>query len=92
MIRDFKGSDVGFHPPAHRRRTMGRRSWPVLIAGLALAVCTALTGTMVSIEIAQADTFAFGAGPDGSPLALATFLGVLLAVMGGITAMVVRRH
>lgn len=85
MSRDSEGNHVGFHHPAHRRRAMGRRTMPVpeLIASVALAACTALAVTVVSIEIARADTF--GTGVEPNPLALATFLGALLAVMGGIT-------
>jgi putative exporter of polyketide antibiotics len=87
MSRDSEGNKVGFHHPAHRRRAMRRRAMPVpeLIASVALAACTALAVTVVSIEIAEADSFAFGAGVEPSGLALATFLGLLLAVMGGIT-------
>lgn len=75
---------------------MARRAMPlpVLVATLALALCTLLAMTVVSIEIAQADTFSFGIEGEQSPLALAGFLAVLLALMGGIAAAISRasRH
>ena len=72
---------------------MARRSMPLpaLVATLALAFCTLLAVTVVSIEIAQADAFWFGADGDPDPLTLAGFLALLMALMGGITAATVGR-
>ena len=91
MSRDHKSKGVGFHHPAHRRRAMARHGMPLpeLAASVALVACTGLALTVVSMEIARADTF--GAGVEPSGLALATFFGVLLAVGGGITALFLRR-
>ena len=84
--------DVGFD---HRPRQCGghkRCLLPVseLIATVALAISTAVAITVVSMEIAQADTFG-GDVTEGGGVAVATFLGLLIAAMGVITA-VVSRH
>jgi hypothetical protein len=86
MSRDSQRSTVGFHDPAHRRRVVGLRTMavPEVIASIALAACTALAVTVVSIEIAQADTFAFAAGVEESGLALAALLGLTLAAVGSV--------
>lgn len=100
MFSPFAGrpfnEHVGFEHPAHRRRAMARRAMPVpeLVATLALVICTLLAMTVVSIEIAQADSFSFGTDDGNNPLALAGCLALLLTVMGGITAAATRmvRH
>ena len=62
--------------PAHR---------PIeLLASLALALCTLVAVTAVSIGIARADVP--GAETAATPFALALFIGLLLSVMGGLTA------
>jgi hypothetical protein len=92
MFRALQGK-VGFDHPPHRRRAMARRAMPVpvLLATLALVLCTLLAVTVVSITIAQADTFSIGSERARNPLALAGFIGLLLAVVGAITAFAVRR-
>jgi hypothetical protein len=57
-----------------------------LIATAALAFSTVVAVTAVSIGIARADAFAVGANADAAPFAIALFLGLLLSVMGGLTA------
>jgi len=56
-----------------------------LIASLALAVSIAVVATAVSIGIARADALA-PVENDGSRLAAASIIAVLLAGMGGVTA------
>jgi hypothetical protein len=92
MLR-HSDSKFGFDHPPHRRRAMARRAMPLpeLIASVALAACTAVAVTIVSMEIAQAESFSFGADTEQSSLVLAAFLALLLTVMGGITAFVMRR-
>jgi hypothetical protein len=92
MVRHSDGK-FGFDHPLHRRRAMARRAMPLpeLIASVALAACTAVAVTMVSMEIAQAESFSFGADAEPGSLALAAFFAVLLTVMGGVTAFVMRR-
>ncbi len=58
-----------------------------LITTAALALSTAVAVTAVSIGIARADTMVAASSGDGAPLAIALFLGLLLAGMGGLTAM-----
>ena len=58
-----------------------------LITTAALALSTAVAVTAVSIGIARADTAVAAANGDGAPIAIALFLGLLLAGMGGLTAM-----
>jgi hypothetical protein len=57
-----------------------------LIATAALAFSTVVAVTAVSIGIARADAFTGGSNVDAAPLAIALFLGLLLSVMGGFTA------
>jgi hypothetical protein len=61
-----------------------------LLTTAALALSTAVAVTAVSIGIARADTVIAAASGDGAPVALALFLGLLLAGMGGLTAMMAR--
>jgi len=63
------------------------RSRPVeLFATLALALSTIIAVTAVSIGIARADVLVAHADPDAAPLAIALFMGLLFAAMGGLTA------
>jgi hypothetical protein len=58
----------------------------VTTAGLALS--TAIAVTAVSIGIARADVLATVAKGDSAPFAIALFIGLLFAAMGGLTAVV----
>jgi len=57
-----------------------------LFATVALALSTLVAVTAVSIGIARADVLAVRADPDAAPLAIALFMGLLFAAMGGLTA------
>jgi glycerol uptake facilitator-like aquaporin len=57
-----------------------------LIATLSLALSTVVAATAVSIGIARADVLGIRADSD-SPLAIALLIGLLLLVMGGLTAL-----
>ncbi len=57
-----------------------------LITTAALALSTAVAVTAVSIGIARADVAGAVANADGTPLAIAVFIGLLLGGMGGLTA------
>jgi hypothetical protein len=63
-----------------------RSAAPVeLIATVLLALSTLVAVTAVSIGIARADVL--GARPDGdAPFAIALFVGLVFAAMGGLTA------
>jgi hypothetical protein len=60
-----------------------------LVTTAALALSTAVAVTAVSIGIARADVIGSVAKGDGAPFAIALFIGLLLAAMGGLTAAVV---
>jgi hypothetical protein len=57
-----------------------------LITTAALAFSTAVAITAVSIGIARADVAGAVVRGDGAPFAIALFIGLLLAGMGGLTA------
>jgi hypothetical protein len=59
-----------------------------LITTGALALSTAVAVTAVSIGIARADVVGAVAKGDGAPFAVALLIGLLLAAMGGLTAIV----
>jgi len=68
-------------PPKHRPAAVVE-----LIATVALALSTLIAATAVSIEIARADVVGARAGADATPLAIALLVGLLVAGMGGLTA------
>jgi ABC-type Co2+ transport system permease subunit len=57
-----------------------------LFATVALAFSTLVAVTVVSIGIARADVLTARPDADGAPLAIALFMGLLFAAMGGLTA------
>jgi hypothetical protein len=59
-----------------------------LIITAALVLSTAVAVTAVSIGIARADVVGVVTKGDGTPFAIALCLGLLLAAMGGLTAVV----
>ena len=86
MLRDLTNG-VGFAckspAPAQSRAV----TFVELIATVALALSTVVAATVVSIGIARAADVS-GAVEGDSPLAAAMVLGVLLAGMGGLTALI----
>ena len=70
--------------PRHRSITLVE-----LIITAALALSTAVAVTAVSIGIARADVVDAVTKGDGVPLAIALCIALLLAAMGGLTAIVV---
>lgn len=78
---------VGFASPVTEGRFSKRRSAGIeLIATVALAVALVVAATAVSIGVARAQTLSAVGDDDGAPLAIALFLGLLMAGMGGLTA------
>jgi hypothetical protein len=59
-----------------------------LITTAALALSTAIAATAVSMGIARADVVGAVANGDSAPFAVALLIGLLLAAMGGLTAVV----
>ena len=57
-----------------------------LLTTAALALSTAVAITAVSIGIARADVLGTVAKGDSAPFAIALFISLLLAAMGGLTA------
>jgi glycerol uptake facilitator-like aquaporin len=57
-----------------------------LIATVSLAFSTIIAVTAVSIGIARAEAFTGMTSAESAPLAIALFIGLLLTVMGGFTA------
>jgi hypothetical protein len=82
---------VGFASPVTERRFSKRRSGGIeLIATVALAVSLVIAATAVSIGMARAQTLGAVGNQDGAPLAIALFLGLIMAGMGGLTAIAAR--
>ena len=61
----------------------------LIVTTVTLVVSLVVAATAVSIGIARADTLAPIAGSGGGRLALAVFLGLVIAGMGGLTAAMV---
>lgn len=59
-----------------------------LVTTAALALSTAIAVTAVSIGIARADVLGSVTKGDSAPFAVALFIGLLFAAMGGLTAIV----
>ena len=84
---------VGFqHPAIRRQRAQTRPSneYPGLITTAALVFSIAVAAIAVSMGMARADTLTTIAESDGGRFALATFVGLVLAGMGGLTAVMFR--
>jgi hypothetical protein len=82
---------VGFASPMNETKLCNRRSAGIeLLATLTLAVCLIIAATAVSIGMARAQAFGVVAHHNASPLALAAVLGVVMAGMGGVTAIAAR--
>jgi hypothetical protein len=87
-----RAGQIGFVSTVAGRKAVTRRSRALeLVATAALALALVVAMTAVSIGIARADALGVNAQGDPAPLALAVFLGLLLAGMGGLTALAVRR-
>lgn len=78
---------AGFMPPAER--VLGRERRNVVIAELittiALALCTLVAVTVVSVGIAHADVVGNVIDNESSLFAIALLLGLLFIGMGGLT-------
>ena len=91
MTRD-QIAGIGFQHPVRNRRPLTPRNvaFAELIMTSALVISIVVAATAVGIGIARADVTASISGHDGT-VAIATFLGLLIAGMGGIIAAVTRR-
>jgi hypothetical protein len=85
-------AEIGFQHPARnaRLKTMRKIACAELLMTITLVLSIAIAATAVSFGIARADTLgAIVEGRNGM-LALAAFLALFIAGMGGITAAVTR--
>jgi hypothetical protein len=84
---------LGFQHPMRRDRELKKRgnTFAGLITGIALLFSIVVAVTAVSIGIARAGALAAAAEGESNPLALAAFLGLIFAGMGGITAAIAMR-
>jgi hypothetical protein len=91
MTRDQIAA-IGFQHPVRSRRPLTPRNvaFAELIMTTALVISIAVAATAVGIGIARAEAATFGSSHNGT-IAIAAFLGLLIAAMGGITAAVTRR-
>ena len=82
---------VGFASPNIENKFSTRRTAGVeLIATMALAISLIIAATAVSIGVARAQALDAVTGGDGASLGLGILFGLLLAGMGGLTALAVR--
>jgi uncharacterized membrane protein YuzA (DUF378 family) len=80
---------TGFVPPSGRKLGRQRRIAAVaeLVATIALALCTIVAATVVTVGMARADVVGDVVGHEGSLFAVALVLGLLFIGMGGLTAL-----
>ena len=78
---------AGFMPPAQRVLGRERRNVAIaeLVTTIALALCTLLAVTVVSVGIAHADVVGNVIDNESSLFAIALLLGLLFIGMGGLT-------
>jgi uncharacterized membrane protein YidH (DUF202 family) len=76
---------AGFQRPVPSHQMAQQRTTLALIATAALAISTVVAVTVVSIGIARAEMLNTASADDGR-LAVALFLGIVFAGMGGLTA------
>lgn len=80
---------TGFTPPVGRKLGRERRVAAVaeLVTSIALALCTIVAATAVTVGIARADAAGGIVGHESSVFAVALVLGLLFIGMGGLTVM-----
>jgi hypothetical protein len=84
---------VGFASPTAEKKFSKRRIAGVeLIATVALAVSLVIAATAVSIGMARAQTLGAVGVSDDARFAIALFLGLVMAAMGGLTAIAARER
>jgi type IV secretory pathway VirB2 component (pilin) len=91
MTKELNGR-TGFSPPIRPQQSARQRTTLALIATVALAISIAVAATVVSMGMARADMLSGIADSDNGPFALAGFVGLVLAGMGGLIALVTWRQ
>ena len=87
MFTRRHSQSTGFMPPAARVLGRERRNVAIaeLVTTIALALCTLLAVTVVSVGIAHADVVGNVIDNESSLFAVALLLGLLFIGMGGLT-------
>ena len=84
---------VGFASPiAEKKLSKRRRVGVELLATVSLAVSLVIAATAVSIGMARAQALGAVGDSDRAPFAIALFLGLVTAGMGGLTAIAARER
>ena len=84
---------VGFASPTTEKKFSKRRIAGVeLIATVALALSLVIAATAVSIGMARAQALGAVGDSDDARFAIALFLGLVMAAMGGLTAIAARER
>jgi hypothetical protein len=83
---------VGFAHPTARVSVKQRVAAVELMAMVGIVVSLVVAVTAVSIGIARADTLKAVTDGDNGPFAVAVFLGLVMAGMGGLTALMARER
>jgi hypothetical protein len=80
---------AGFMPPAERVLGRERRNVAIaqLVTTIALALCTILAATVVSVGMARADVVGNVIDNESSLFAIALLLGLLFIGLGGLTVL-----
>ena len=82
---------VGFASPVTEQKFAKCRSTGIeLLATVALAISLVIAATAVSIGMARAQALGAVSHSDGTSFAIAIFFGLVLAGMGGVTAIAAR--
>jgi len=92
-MRNEMTAPAGFARPRGADRPSKHRAVALeLMACLALVASTLIAATVVTIGYARADTLNLVANADGGPFEVALLLGLLLAGIGGLAALMARGH
>jgi small-conductance mechanosensitive channel len=92
MTRD-RIAGIGFHHPDRNARPLTKRKLAVahLLMTAVLVICIVVAVTAVAIVSARAETLSALAHGREGVVPLALLIGLLLAGMGGIAAVIVRK-
>lgn len=87
-------ANTGFTPPPERDLGREHRTATVaeLVASIALAICTLIAATVVSVGIARADAAGSVIDNEGGLFAIALVIGLVFVAMGGLTALSLTGH
>ena len=86
--------NTGFHAPIERPLGGERRRVALaeLVTSIALALCTIVAATAVTVGIARANVAGNVIDNEGSLFAVSLLLGLIFIAMGGLTMFSLPRH